>query len=173
MALSQRKFLTLNATLAAALLLSACTGPVNPEEVRQHGAYWQRTDGVSAMYLRGPKAQHQLNQDIASCVAETRELMRLGSIREASPPDDLARTGVMRTNYDTPHYDGPLHTEYLEFHDFESCMVYKGWERIDYVAPIRAERAANNFSETILGIEFPHLWGEEHADPRTDDGFND
>lgn len=43
---------------------------------------------------------------------------------------------------------------------------------MDYVAPIRAERAAENYSETILGIEFPNLWGQEHSDPRGDYEFN-
>lgn len=157
------------------LSVTACTTYHTPDEVRKQGDYWQRTDSASAQYMKGPKAQHQLNKDIASCVAQVRELSRLGSIRSATPPDDIAMTGAMKSYWDTPRRDGPLHTEYLEFHDFESCMTYHGWERVDYVSPERATQASYNYGHTILGIEVPQLWGKnnQHQEPRGEFEFND
>lgn len=166
------KSVFLPATLISTLLLGACAGEISPEEVRRQGEYWQRSDSTSSLYMRGPKAQHQLNSDIAHCVSSTKELQRLGSIREASPPDSLAMTGSMKSNWDSPPGDGPMHSEYMEYHDFETCMVYNGWERVDYVAPVIAQRAANNYSETVLGIEFPNLWEPKHAQPRGANDFN-
>lgn len=161
-------------SLAFVLVLSACTGQVPLNELRETGDYWQRNDSTSALYVRGPKAQHQLHSDISSCVTEVKELLHLGSIRSATPPDGIAMTGQMKARWDTPRGDGPLYTEYTEFHDFESCMVYKGWERVDFVAPEVANRAAINYSETILGLPLPGIWKDDEHTPkqRGEYGYN-
>ena len=166
------RLLFTGAAFAALTTLSACAGYHSAREIRDEGHYWQRSDSVSAQYLVGPKAQHQLNKDIASCVSQVRELSRLGSIRSATPPDDIAMTGQMKSYWDTPRGDGPLHTEYLEFHDFESCMVHYGWARVNYVTPERAKEASYNYAETIMGIRLPHLWGKnnQHQTPKSQRG---
>jgi hypothetical protein len=161
-------------SFGAISVVSACTTYNSPTDVAMQGDYWQRTSSSSALYLKGPKAQHQLNKDIASCVSEVRELSRLGSIRDATPPDNIAMTGSMKSYWDTPRRDGPLHTEYLEFHDFESCMTYHGWQRVAYVTPDRAKQSSYNYAETILGIPVPELWGQnnQHKQPKGDYDFN-
>jgi len=142
-------------TVCALTLLSACANqaPESDKQIRERADYWQRDDGVSALYLTGPKAQHQLNMDIAACVAEVKELVRLGSIRRAEPPKDLALEPGLKRGWASPTRDGPLFTEYTEFQDFDGCMSSKGWDRVDYVKPSVAERAAGNYTQTILGHE--------------------
>lgn len=143
------------------------------KQIRERADYWQRADGVSALYLTGPKAQHQLHKDIAACVAEVKELVRLGSIRRAEPPKDLALEPGLQRGWMSPTRDGPLYTEYTDFQDFEGCMVSKGWERVNYVKPSVAERAAGNYSQTILGREIG--WTAPTSTPGSQSGgsFND
>lgn len=154
------------------VMLSACSTYHSPQNIRMNGDYWQRKDGSSALYLTGPKAQHTLNKDIASCVTQVRELSRLGSIREATPPNDIAMTGAMKSYWDTPQRDGPNHTEYLEFHDFEGCMDYYGWQRVDYITPQRATQASYNYMDTILGFDTPELWSSQQQHNKTPLGNN-
>lgn len=161
--------------LATSLFLSGCASYNSPDDVREYGDYWERTESSSAQYLVGPKAQHQLNKDIASCVSQVRELSRLGSVRGATPPDNIAMTGAMKSYWDTPRRDGPLHTEYLNFHDFEGCMNYHGWQRVDYITPARAQAASYNYANTILGVPVPEVWGKnnhQHREPRGEYDFN-
>ncbi|MCB1539243.1 MAG: hypothetical protein H6865_06620 [Rhodospirillales bacterium] len=140
--------------------------------VRERADYWQRADSVSAQYLTGPKAQQQLNMDLAACVAEVRELVRLGSIRKAEPPSTIAMSNGMRAGWVSPTRDGPLHTEYTDFQDFDGCMKSKGWDRVDYVKPVTAKAAAANFVDTILG--HPYGWdaSQQSYDSTQNDNFN-
>ena len=69
-------------TVAAATVLLAACVPQRP--VAQ--AYWQRIEDRSAMWMTGPKAQQELDQNIASCVREVDELVRLDALRETTPP---------------------------------------------------------------------------------------
>lgn len=173
--------------VCAVLALSACAGSssggganvakISAEEkaVRANSDYWQRADSVSAQYMTGPKAQHQLNMDIAACVAEVKELVRLGSIRKAEPPKDLAMEPGLRAGWISPTRDGPLYTEYTDFQDFDGCMKSKGWERVDFVKPITAQRASRNYVTTILG--HPFGWGgssrgNDVMDNAQDNSFN-
>lgn len=156
---------------------ASSVGKISAEEkaVRQNSDYWQRADSVSAQYMTGPKAQHQLNMDIAACVAEVKELVRLGSIRKAEPPKDLAMEPGLRAGWYSPTRDGPLYTEYTDFQDFDGCMKSKGWERVDFVKPIAARRASRNYVTTILG--HPFGWGASSAsstsaDESQDNSFN-
>lgn len=151
--------------LCAALLLTGCSSNkstsaigITKEEkrVRASGDYWQRSDDVSALYMTGPKAQHLLNKDIAACVAETRELVRLGSIGQAQAPSGVGMDPSMRQGWQSPTRDGPLYTEYTDFQDFDGCMKTKGWSRVDYVRPGIAQGAARNFTTTVLG--HPYGW---------------
>jgi hypothetical protein len=171
---SKKQMIILSAlSFAFIFVLGACTHAPK-HDPKKAADYWQRSDTTSALYTRGPKAQHMLHQDIASCVAEVRELIRLGSIREVTPPDSLALTGQMKSNWDSPYRDGPMYTEYLDYHDFETCMQYKGWARVDYVKPDVAKRAIDTHNETILGIPTPSFMKDknEHRSPRGQYEFN-
>jgi len=131
-------------------LTVACT--MHGASKNQHDAdYWQRVDSTSALYLRGPKAQHQLHKDISSCVSETKELSRLGTIRNANPPAGIEMNENLAEKWQSPRGDGPLYTEFRDFHDFESCMNFKGWERTNFVKDTQIENAKMNYNTTILG----------------------
>lgn len=157
----------------AAIMLSACSGSWMPsmgpstsfkgvtpsqadaieKQVRSRADYWMRADHVSANYMRGPKAQHELHADIASCVAEVRELVRLGSIGQGvSAPRTVPMDQDQRTGWVSPTRNGPLYMEYTPFQDFDGCMIAKGWERMDFVKPVIADQAAHNYNGTILGM---------------------
>ena len=130
------------------LALTACE---STEPKQREADFWQRADIESAMYMRGPKAQHQLHKDISTCVSEVKELSRLGTIRDANPPTGIEMQKNLARNWQSPKGDGPLHTEFRDFHDFESCMTYKGWERTIYVKPEVMERAKTNYDTVVLG----------------------
>lgn len=117
-----------------ALAVSACS-PLPP----LGQAYWQRVEDSSALYMTGPKAQQRLNDDIATCVREVDELVELDAIRETTPPDThgdyrqaLKASGDL-DYYDTPTRYGDKKVDHADFHDFDSCMRVKGWERVRYV----------------------------------------
>lgn len=134
-----------------ALSLLALTACESTEPKKPHAAYWQRSDIHSALYMRGPKAQHQLHKDIADCVTTVKELSRLGTIRNANPPGGIEMNKGLAEDWQSPEGDGPLHTEYFDYVDFESCMSHKGWNRAAYVKPEVMERAKLNYETTILG----------------------
>lgn len=141
----------------ACVSLSACTTPQKQVEI--NGQYWQRKSASSAVWLRGPKAQHILHQDMARCATELTELERLGSIREAIPadkkgrkmipPDPKTAQGYM-DQWETPERDGYLYAEHSDYHDFETCMNYKGWERVESLPYDTAEKARENYIDTIV-----------------------
>lgn len=132
-----------------------------PTKVQKEAKYWQRIDTTSQIYLRGPKAQHTLNHDIANCVVEVKELIRLGSIREAMPPDTLSHNSRSDgapsysyvAGYDTPQYDGANYAAYYDYADFEGCMHTKGWQRVQYLPYKEKEKADKNYLRTIFGWE--------------------
>lgn len=122
---------------AALLCLNACAP--GPTPTVEGGQYWQRVNASSATYTRGPKAQQMLDQDIAACVVEMRELQRLGAIREPIKTD-IRGTVVVPNNYgenrlnpDVPDRNGQLYEELAPYHDFDGCMQSKGWERVAWV----------------------------------------
>lgn len=132
--IASRRRLTFLSAATAALLLTACV-PQRP--VAQ--AYWQRVEDRSALWMTGPKAQQELEQNIAGCVREVDELVRLDAMRETTPPDThseyhraLESSGDL-DYYDTPTRLGDHMVSHTDFHDFESCMRSKGWERVRFV----------------------------------------
>ena len=135
--------------VSGALLLAACA-PQRP--VAQ--AYWQRVEDRSAMWMTGPKAQQELEQNIASCVREVDELVQLDALRETTPPDThseyhraLESSGVL-DYYDTPTRLGNHMVSHTDFHDFESCMRSKGWERARFVRYQTDLKARENYVAT-------------------------
>lgn len=126
--------------LSALLALSACAGPKI-----DGGQYWQRSSMSEAIYAQGPKAQQMLNRDISHCVVELRELEGLGSIKDAIPSNSQGKVldpdEKKLSDWDTPERDGYLLAEHGNYHDFEGCMLDKGWERTKNVPYEVAERA--------------------------------
>ncbi len=131
------------------LALSACawTTPVGQ-------AYWQRVEENSALWMTGPKAQQDLDQTIAGCVREVDELVEIGALRETMPPDThseyhraLEASGDLDF-YDTPTRYGDHMVSHTDYHDFESCMRSKGWERVDFVRYQTELKARNTYKST-------------------------
>ena len=129
-------------TTFIALGLGACAAPYSKPSDMEDAKYWQRKNASSALYLQGPKAQQMLHENIATCVTEISELERLGEIRHAIPANynsgntlEAERTASQQKldEWDSPQRDGYLYNEHLEYHDFETCMTAKGWERLSYL----------------------------------------
>ncbi|MCB1556534.1 MAG: hypothetical protein KDJ15_04385 [Alphaproteobacteria bacterium] len=164
----------------AVLILSGCTGaPVDRQALMERAHYWQRANTTDAIYQRGPKAQQMLHRDIARCVLEIREMERMGVLRRALPadngpgtrvPDSATPAGQMAA-WETPERDGYLRAEHGDYHDFETCMIDKGWERIDSVPYDVAETARETYLETILGEKYRTTMGENtrHETGETND----
>lgn len=150
------KFSVLIVSAAALTGLSACDP--HQEIDLETSQYWQRVDSSSATYVRGPKAQQILNTDISRCVLELRELERLGAIKDAIPADkngrilDPDQRAPDMGEWDTPERDDRLFAEHADYHDFDGCMLHKGWERIKYVPYEVSEEAKLNY----LGSHIVH-----------------
>ncbi|MDD9900882.1 MAG: hypothetical protein OXT65_07880 [Alphaproteobacteria bacterium] len=138
------------AALGSAFILGACvyTPPAGQ-------AYWQRVEDHTAMYMTGPKAQQQLEEDIASCVHQVDELVELGALRRKTPPDThleyhraLASSGDLDW-YDTPTRYGDKKVAHKDFQDFEGCMRHSGWERVRFVRYESMQRAKATYKETV------------------------
>ncbi len=163
------KHLHLVITSTVLLGLTACASSEPTEkDLKRHGHYWQRAHVTEAAYMHGPKAQQMLNRDISRCVVELRELERLHAIRHVTPgettaqgeaPDPDTPAGSL-TEWDTPERDGMLRAEHLDYHDFEGCMVAKGWERMEHLPYDVAERARATYIETTTGQK-PHFAGSD------------
>lgn len=141
------------------ILVSACTLAVaacSSDPKLENAQYWQRSSATSALYLEGPKAQQGLHENIASCTHEINELVRLGAIRRAIPadtvngqvPDPSTPSGRM-AGWESPQRDGYLYAQHSDYHDFETCMGSKGWERVEYLPYTTADRARKDYIENM------------------------
>jgi hypothetical protein len=111
--------------------------------------YWQKTDPSDALYLKGVKAQQMLEQDISVCVHSVIELTKLADVRTGTTAQMYGKDQKQITDemerlpaWDVPEYIRDLRVDHTDFHDFDGCMNYKGWERVKYVGP-QPERRAN------------------------------
>lgn len=135
--------------LGGVLAMAACS-PLPP----LGQAYWQRVEDNSALYMTGPKAQQRLDDDIAKCVHEVDELVELGALREAMPPDTHSDYHTpLKASGDLDYYDAPARygdkkVAHSDFHDFESCMRVQGWERVRYVRYNALTKAKKTYTET-------------------------
>lgn len=133
--------------------LIACESNYRKTPDMEEARYWQRNSSSSALYLRGPKAQQMLHRDISHCTIEIAELHNVGELREAIPAyyatgNEMGeRTASQKEldDWDTPERDGYLYSEHLDYHDFETCMVAKGWERMEYLPYDVAEKARQDY----------------------------
>lgn len=118
-----------------------------------HSQYWQRSSASESIYLQGPKVQEMLTHDIAKCVTEIRELERLGHIKNGIPTDKNGRVPDPDERkilgYDSYDRDGHLMSEQMQYHDFETCMSSKGWERVKYVPYDVSEDAKLDYYENL------------------------
>ncbi|MCK5285096.1 MAG: hypothetical protein KAJ86_05875 [Alphaproteobacteria bacterium] len=127
-----KNFLIL-ACIAVTISLTACCG-----DKTKDGQYWQRISVSESIHIRGIKAEQMLNRNIAHCVTELKELERLGILRNSIPISSggklLDPDSKKLKNWDAPEYDRTLLTEHKDFHDFESCMLSHGWERVEHLS---------------------------------------
>lgn len=136
--------------------LSACAwqGPVAQ-------AYWQRVEDRSALWMTGPKAQQELEQNIATCVREVDELVELNALRETMPPDTHSEYHrALKASGDLDYYDTPTRlgehiVSHTDYHDFDSCMREKGWERVKFVR----YQARSKANETYMHTQQIRKWG--------------
>lgn len=163
MTISHIRFIAL--TGAALAGLSACGA--QPKDL-YNAYYWQRSNVSEGAYMEGPKAQQMLNRDISRCVVEIRELERLDAIRYVTPAEIEENGELMdwdapeqnMADWESPERDGYLRAEHLEYHDFETCMIAKGWERVEYLPYDVADEARGNYVETIDGQGYRSIKGE-------------
>lgn len=143
------------------IVLAACAKP--PEKFPP-AQYWQRSASSDAIYTQGPKAQDILSRDIASCVAELRELERLGILHDAIPSD--GETGRVLDpddpRLDLDEYEAPDRTSFLkvelgEYHDFEGCMSAKGWVRVEYLPYETTHISRENREKAMWKTTHPHV----------------
>lgn len=166
-----RSFLGLICAFSSIIVISGCSGVTAKEAIELNGQYWQRVNASSAIYTRGPKAQQILNRDIARCVVEMRELERLGEIHNAIPKyvDQgrvLSEAEANLEGIDSPERDEELLREHVDYHDFEGCMIAKGWERTKFVPFNIAEQSRKNYLKTHAKTkaEYEDLTGFETGD---------
>lgn len=134
--------------LVLAVAVSACAQ-------KRQTYYWQKKETHSALYLQGPKAQQQLEEDIARCVAEIHELVRQGAVRKTLP-EDVSRKGdsiIAKESRDAywnvPQRYGARYVDHSDYHDFDSCMDYRGWVRVKY-APYDQIAVSNTSYERLM-----------------------
>jgi len=157
-----KKSISKLALLGSVLLLTACQQAPKPSS----NAYWQRIETYSALYLTGPKAQQKLDQNIARCTHEIKELVKLGALRETTPPathnsyhSALEESGDL-AQWETPTHAGQLMVDHSDYHDFESCMRAKGWERVKSVR-YQADRHAKRVYQDTQDIRKYGVVGAE------------
>ena len=151
------KFLPLLSVFSL-FILASCGTPTG-NQLLNKGQYWQRSSVSDAAYTQGPKAQQMLNNDIATCVTELRELERLGQLRDAIPanPRDgrvLSSDEQALAAYEEPERVKYLLSEHGNYHDFETCMIAKGWERVKYVPYDVAHEARKNYMKNHVDYEY-------------------
>lgn len=163
MILKKLSYLTLTTVL---LIGTGCSSG----HVVKEGQYWQRIHASEMAYTQGPKAQQLLNRNISMCVAELQELERLGTIKNAIPVDYSGRVlnpdeQTMR-EWETPERDGELLSEHMDYHDFETCMLAKGWERVKHVPYDVAEKSRKAYLDAHTDYEYQSRYAPNRSTQR-------
>ncbi len=112
---------------ALTVAITSCTS-VYPDE-----QYWQRTNTSQLAFMRGPKANQILQQNIRNCVNELEELERLNEIEnpiQKSYNDRIIPTDPMALEGDN---NTALLAGQYSYKNFDGCMYAKGWERTQFV----------------------------------------
>lgn len=129
-------------------LLSGCSSD-GLHKLFNKAEYWQRSDIREAAYMDPVKAQDLLHRHISQCVSTVKEQESMAALRGAMPPEKPGDGNLAR--WDTPERDGYLRAEHYPYHDFESCMIHKGWERAAYLP----QDVANNSRAAYLDHVHP------------------
>ena len=149
-------FCSIGLAIVTLVFTTACETQKKAKLLEKDGHYWQRVDTTSAIYLRGPKAQQRLNMSISDCVVGVKELERLGAVTKAIPGKDMDTPSQSElSEFETPERVGFERREYLDFHDFESCMFTKGWERVEFVPYDVAENSLDTFKRVHTTFSQP------------------
>jgi hypothetical protein len=153
-----RKFQHIAAFITLSLLLTGCTQSRLERQLAQ-GKYWKRTDVREVTYINGVQAQRLLNQDISTCITEIKQEERMRLLREAIPanihgtqdqyPEGTFEDELALNSWDTPERDRALRAEHYPYHNFESCMLDKGWTRTAFVAYDTVERAHKAYLKNV------------------------
>lgn len=154
-------------------VLAACSGSPQRQEIKMEGAeYWQRKNAPSAIYMQGPKAQQRLHMDISACVSTLSEMRNLEQVRRVIPTTYQNGNAVeprpdaqqKLDSWDTPERDGFLYAEHADYHDFETCMMSKGWERVQYLPYDDAEKARQQYLNRHKNTYYSgHKMGRENV----------
>jgi hypothetical protein len=127
-----------------ALTLAGCA-----EHSLYGGQFWEQKSMSDAAYVQGPRAQTNLSRDLAQCLVEIKETERTSTMRNALPdsPDPTAANADEKdlADWNTPSHQGALLAEHSNYHDFDGCMNYKGWQRVDTVPYDVAGIARDNY----------------------------
>jgi hypothetical protein len=162
----KRSYVLTVSVLAPLFVVTACGAPVN-KNIEFGGQYWQRASVSEAVYQQGPKSQQMLDRDIARCVTELRELERLGAVKNAIPVDMTGRVldpdDKELEDWDTPEREEHLFAEHSNYHDFESCMLDGGWERVLHVPYDVAEEARDNYVRAHKDYKYQSRYGRTAA----------
>ena len=154
------------------LALTACASGINVSG----GHYWERTNMSDATYLRGEKAQRALNDDIARCVVDMREVERAEMIKNAIPSDPgsegLDPDRKTLADWETPDHDGALLAEHSDYHDFEGCMLDKGWSRVDNMPYNVAEQGVVNYYKANVNYGYDPRVASSRKKPAPKPEFN-
>lgn len=177
-----RKYSYLALAGVAFIALTGCNAEtVNKQEYLKQAHFWQRANVTEAIYMNGPKAQQVLLHDISDCVTELHELYRLGAIR-AAVPGDKVKAGKIPAPHDprdamagweTPGRNGYMLAEHSDYHNFETCMISKGWERTEHVPYAVAEKSRETYTETILGQQYRTATQQVQGAPREETDWDE
>jgi hypothetical protein len=117
--------------------------------------YWQRSNFRESMHADTVQLQEMLNRDISVCTADVRDMNRTNNIRKAMPANkalDKNNPAATLSEWETPERDGYLRAEHYPYHDFETCMIAKGWERTEDVPKPVVKKSKENYWKT-LGVD--------------------
>lgn len=125
--------------------LAACAN--FPRYDLDKAVYWQRADLKDVLGVPPMQQQKTLNNDIAGCVRDVRKLSRAENLRHGVPPDALENTKdeEILARWDALEHDGSLRAEHSDYHDFEACMLNRGWKRIRHAPYPEIEKSQKTY----------------------------
>lgn len=168
-------------SIAVMTLVGCSAEPINKKAYLNQAHFWQRANVTEAIYMNGPKAQQVLLHDISNCVTSLHELQRLGALRAAMPADKVKAGKIpaphdprdAMADWETPERDGYMLAEHADYHNFETCMISKGWERVQHVPYAIAEKSRETYTEAILGQQYRTATGQTRHTPREETDWDE
>src|SRR5690606_33268347 len=65
-------------------------------------------------------------------------------------------------DWDAPDRQGYLYAEHADYHDFETCMLDNGWERVKYVPYGVAKLSKEQYLESHINYKRPDAYYERN-----------